>query len=414
MLLAALWRREDTRYLAPGLSLSFTLLTLSPMIRFKPFLLIALVMIPLAVYLYRKGKTRPVRLAVLAVLLLAGLMTASTLGFQRAYYSNPAWTASLQFYERFRGFYDFRNPVYNPATKPVFDSVGWTANDLALFRNFYLMDPGTFSDSKIGALSAHFSQFDFAKNPSDTFQEAVANSRTRLLLLFLLAIAFFLQTEAWGFMAVSVGWTALVLLGCYWLLKFPERVYLPCLFAQNCLGLFFVVPKNPAGDWKNPRFSAASKMGSALLVLFLIYSAWIMDGLYAKNRFLIWRERELKDIMASLNPQDNQLYVVWGTVFPFQEVGAFDDPGFLRHFNILSLSWFQWAPATQDMMDRFGLKDFSRDIVDNPHVRLICAPAQFSLYQTHMREKYHLEVAPQVIFTSNQFPVIAVRSVHGK
>jgi hypothetical protein len=410
ILLAALWQRADTKYLVPGLSLAFPLLMLSALIRFPNLLLITLVMAPAAIYLFPKAKNKSVRKAVITVLILAGLMSGASLWFQQSYYSkDPAWGASLRFLNLQRGLLDYRNPVYNETTKPVFDSIGWTANDLALAENSYFMDPDTFSLEKISKLNNYFSQFGFNKN-SDSFQAMLSSPYTIVVLFFLLVLFFFLPQEAWGFMAASASWAMIVLVFCLWAFKIPGRINLPCLYLQNCLALLFVVPK--ISGWGNRlKIPTAFKLGTAALVLFLLYSTFAMNVPYSKNHFWVLREMELKDILMKLNPQDDQLFVTWGTVFPYQEIGAFDDHQFLQHFHMIPLTWFGRNPTTQTMMDRFGLKDFSRDIVDNPHVRLICAPNQFAVYQTHMMEKYNLKVIPQVLFTSNQFPVIEVKSV---
>ncbi len=412
ILLAALWQREDTKHLMPGLGLAFLLLVLSALIRFPTLPLISLCMAPAAIYLFPKAKNKSIRTAILSALLLIGLMSGASLGFQQSYYSkNPLWSASLRFLDLQRGLLDYRNPVYNQTTKPVFDSIGWTANDLALFESAYIMDPDTFSHEKISKLNDYFSQFGFNKNSSDSLQAMFSSPYTIVSLFFLLALFFFLPQEVSGFMTASAGWTMIILIFCLWALKIPGRIYLPCLYLQNCLALLFVVPKISTSSGNSLKTSTAFKGGAAVLVLFLVYSIFAMNLPYSKNHFWVLREMELKDILVKLNPQDDQLFVTWGTVFPYQEIGAFDDHRFLQHFHVLSLSWFSRTPTSQAMMDRFGLKDFSRDIVDNPHVRLICAPEQFALYQTHMMEKYNLKVVPQVLFTSNQFPVIVVKSV---
>ena len=411
VLLAALWLRENKKHMIPGLVLALILLVLSALIRFPTLPLMTLIALPTLLYFFSKAMNRSVSLMVLSVLALTALSVIGSLWFQKAYYAkDPAWANSLKLLDLDGHLLSYRCPVYNEVTKPIFDSVGWTANDLELFKESYCMDPSLFNIEKLEKLNASFSRFGFNKNSEDSLPWMFSNPYTVLSLLFLTASFFFVPKGSRWFVGASVTWTLLVILFCLWAMKKPERIYLPCLYLQNCLALLLVVPADPSALTSPFRFFSANRWGTILLILFLLASGWMLTIQYSKNRYYLAREVELKEIMKQLDPQDDQLFLTWSTLFPFQEIGALDDHRLLEHFNVVGMSWFTWTPTTQAMLNRFKIKDFSRDIVDNPHVRFICAPVHFNLYRIHMKEKYGLDVVPQVLFMSDQFPVIAIRT----
>lgn len=415
VLLTALWSRKGTRHLTPGLILAFGLLMLSDLIRFPTLPWMVLTAVPAILYWASKGNDRTVRAAVLVTLALAGLLSAGTLWFQQAYYDqNPAWGYSLKLLNAHRDLISYRDPVYNKKTQPIFDSIGWTANDLDLFKNSYRLDPSVCSVDKFEKLNAYFTRWDLSKISYDSIEGVLSNPYTMVSLLFLLVLFFFVPKEDLWFPIATLGWTGAILLFCLWSMKIPERVFLPCLFLGNCLVLGVVAPRRrDPQERTDRRFWGGFHWAAASLILLVLGSGWVLTLQYSKNRFWIARETELKRIMEQLKPQEDQLFITWTTVYPYQEIGAFEDRRFLEHFNLLAMTWFEWTPTSQATLEQFGIKDFSRDIVDNPRVRLICSPEQFSLYQTHMMEKYHLRVVPQVLFMSDQFPVIAIRSVTG-
>ncbi len=411
MLLAALWSREDKKHFIPSLVMAFCLLILSALIRFPTLPLMALVAIPALLYWAPKGKNRTVCGSVIGTLILTGLLSVGSTWFQQVYYDqNPAWGDSLRLLEAHRGLLSYRNPVYNETTKPIFDSIGWTANDLDLFENSYRLDPSLCNIGKFEKLNAYFTRFGLNKNFNDSIPGVLSNPYTMLSLLFLLVLFFFVPKKELWFAIVTSVWTWLVILFCLWSMKIPERIFLPCLFLQNCLVLSVIAPTSWIKGETNYRFQGGFHWAIVALVFLLLGSGWMLRLQYSKNHYWMAREIELKEIIKKINPQDDQLFITWTTVFPYQEIGAFEDRHFLEHFNVLAMTWFEWTPTSQAMLDRFGIKDFSRDIVDNPAVRLICAPVQFSLYQIHMNEKYNLKVIPQVLLMTDQFPVIAVRS----
>jgi hypothetical protein len=411
LLLAAIWKKEDAKFLRPSLGLALVLILLSVLTRYNILLLIVLASAPAVVYLFWNKKITLARRAVLLFLTATVILSLSAVIFDHAYYfRNPSWGDSRTLLQECRE-YVFRNAVYNQTTKPFFDSIGWSANDFALFQHNYFMDQESYSVDKLRQINAYFPRFTFNKNPQNTFGVMFAHPITRVALLFFLATLPFLPAEAFWFILLSVVWTLSILIFCRLYLWMPQRIYLPSLFFLNNLTLLFVSSKMKRSSEKPTRYSLAAKWGALFMSLSFIYSLSILRLGYRDNQYWSAPSVQLKEAMQRLNPQDDQLFVVWAATYPFELVGAVDTDDYFQHWNILPIDWFQRNPTTSATMSRFGLKNVFKDIVDNPKVFLICKKEQWDLYKTYMKEKYNIDVKWKIYFSADKlFFVLSVHS----
>lgn len=409
MLLAALWRREDSKFLPSGLCLSFVLILASVLIRFDALLLILSLSVPAAIYFLLKLKLTPARRVILVFLAMTALLSFASLELDRySYAQDPAWADSASFFKQYRWLNSFRDLAYTEGTKPFFDSIGWTENDLNLFKNSYFMDAGTYSFEKIKQVNDHFSEWTINKNPQGTFGMMFSNPFTIVELGFFLIALLFIPAESLGFALLYFVWIGLVLLLFRLFLWIPERIYMPCLFTLTNVAVFFSGSKVRAESQEPTTSSRSFKWGIGLLALFFIFSLVIYYYDQYDNRYWAYKEAKLKSAMADLNPQDDQVFVVWGSAFPYIEIGAFDNDEFLKKFHVVSVDWFQRTPTTRDTMDRFGLKDLFKDLINNPKAFLICTPDQWYLYQVYMKEKYNEDVKFKFYYRSDQFVVLSI------
>ena len=193
LLLAAVWRKEDPKPLWPALSLALILILITVLIRDTTVLLIALASVPAVVYLSRKTRMTPARRSILWLLTAAAVLSMALIAFHHHYYfKDRGWGDSARFLYLHNELEDYRKPVYNETTKPFFDSIGWTANDLDLFKSWYFMDPDTYSCENLKKLNDYFPKFAFGKNDEASFAAIFSMPMTHVAVLFFLTMLFFL------------------------------------------------------------------------------------------------------------------------------------------------------------------------------------------------------------------------------
>ncbi len=410
LLFAAILKKGKTRHFNRALGLVFVLCVISILVRPDSFLLIAVAGLPGFIYWAKKIGRSFYRRDIILFSILTAVVSLGLVAFDDyCYFQDDAWRNSLDIFKQHNELFDFRDPVYTPQTRPFFDSIGWSANDLALFKYDYFMDPGTYSLEKLRLLNDHFPQFGFDKSDQDTFAKMFADIRFQTALLFIGSTLFLLQAEAFHFILLDILWTAVLLCFCHWYLKLPSRIFLPCLFLLGNLSVF-LVPKGQK-NLKDPLDRAFDKLKfiPMILVFFFACRALSIAGLVHLRQDRL--EQDFRASVKALDPQDDQIFVTWGGSFPYAKNGAFDGDGFLKHFHAVSLDWFQRSPTTQDMMIQYGLRNVFKDLVDNPKAFLICDPEELNLYRSYMNEKFGEKVLFQPYFNSAQFTVYRVLSV---
>lgn len=406
---AALWKEKDRKPPAIAYLLVFFLVVLSVQIRHPSFFLIAVLSLPVAGALGRKKEITPARRSILLFLVLTFLAAFSAIGFNYIFYQRtPGWAPFIEFFDQHFELHETRDPVYDQDSKSLFDSIGWTANDLALFQDWYFMDEDIYSAGHLRALSQYFPKFNFDKPTNYFLAKKISFLTTQIVVYFFLAFLWLAPRGSLRLLGASALWTYLVLLFLMGYEKLPERVFLPALFFLTVLAVFYAVPK-----WENrpqcpKRFPSVVPAAVVLLVFLSLFTAYFFHQEYSRNRRWVECEGLMKTYMESFHPRSNQLYALWGSNFPYEFFGAFDDFEAYRSFNIIPLTWFQRSPTTRAMLDRFGVKDLFEDMVDNPNLFLVCTAEETNTYNIHMMEKYNIKTRLEAAFSCPFFTAYQV------
>jgi len=148
-----------------GLALSLVLLFSAAGIRYSALLLVVASALPLLVFMAYKKEITPARKAILRFSAVAAVLGTLAVGYDYyTYHRDPGWVDFKQFFKQHFDLNEARKPVYDSDTRPVFDSIGWSKNDLDLFTNWYFLDEDTYSVEKLKKLNGYFSQVKFNKS----------------------------------------------------------------------------------------------------------------------------------------------------------------------------------------------------------------------------------------------------------
>ena len=143
-LLAALWKEKARKPPLVAYFLVFLLVTLSAQIRYPSLFLITVLSLPVVWALAWKKEITPSRRSLLLFLVLTFLTAFSSIFYNHLYYQGAlGWPAFIDFFDQHFELHETRDPVYDQDSKPLFDSIGWTANNLNLFQEWYFMDEDT-------------------------------------------------------------------------------------------------------------------------------------------------------------------------------------------------------------------------------------------------------------------------------
>jgi hypothetical protein len=114
--------------------------------------------------------------------------------------------------------------------------------------------------------------------------------------------------------------------------KAPERLHLPAFSFLACLALYQSLP--PARDsWLKDKRFFQGRLGWILLGLLGVLTIPHLNRYFAVDAHFREREALLTQSVEKLNPQDDQLYVVWNSQFPYEKISACDSFEMFRNFH---------------------------------------------------------------------------------
>jgi hypothetical protein len=327
--------------------------------------------------------------------------------FDHLYYSGtPGWKKYGDTAPALRELHDFHPLPYNQTTQAFFKEINWSPNDLLLFKNWYFWDEDRYSLENFKILKSHFSSIKPAAQVLQNFLDFGKSPTAQgLSVCLLFSFLFFRKSFVKSFL-IYFFWIFGFLLYIALYLKLPERIFFPTLaflvllaFRQCIQGRDSALP---SGDSPN-----SLRLRGWILVLFIpifLYQVYWIDQ-YKRDR-----ESALKNSVAALHPEDNQLFIVWDSQYPFESIGALDDFSQYRTFHMLSFAGYQQAPLTKLMMSHFHLVHPLRDLVNNPSVFLICNPYEGVLGLTYLREKFGIDAVAFKTFESTSFKVYQLKT----
>ena len=321
---------------------------------------------------------------------------------QRAYYSQtPDWDQYRSTYPINRAVHDFYPIRYEADTQLLFDRIGWSKNDFFLFLGWYYWDADRYSVENLKAIKSYFSSY---KPLTSVLIQIRALLLDRIFLslacCLLLALLCLQRPYPHGFIWCILWNLGLVLCLVVWF-KVPERIILP-LVSFVVIGAFqacLARKDDPVPLVEKMRGQTIAILLACLLIPSFLYSA------HRVGQTKRLKERELKDAVTALQPRRDQLFIVWDSIFPFENIGAFDDLAPYQTFHMLSFAAYQQSPIGDRMLTHFSVKNPLRDAVDRPDIFLICNPYEGAMALTYLREKFNLQVQPRLAFDSSSFQV---------
>ncbi len=336
-----------------------------------------------------------------AGLVLCGLVLFNYFWFQ----SDPAWKEYRRFDQARVAAQDYRVPSYTPESKPVFDSVHWTENDLWLFKNWYYTDPDKFNAPTFQKIGAAFPRWGSeGKIASFHSLEELLTSYwdARILVAFLLLLLL-CEGEARKRWLLQFLWLLVLLVGMIYLLRAPDRVNLPLL-------LFLV--NGALIEARSFGFQGKTRLFS--VVKFLLLAGLFLSALpllrdyYRQDQQRLASQAVLHDYLKEARPQPGTLYEIYQ--FPFEALGAFDDLECFRPYHPFLAVFCQTSPASLKGLENFGVKEPLRDSVNNPRVLWMCSAEQGAHYARYLRENFHQEIRPQLVFRCGAFQLFSIHS----
>lgn len=367
------------RFGCPTFVLFIALVCASVLVRFEATLQMLLVAAPnlLLAGIRPAGENswrRLVRLGVVPAAAVAFILVGAKAYNDHRYATTPGWEDFYEYNALRAELTDYQRATYDESTKPVFDRVGWSQNDFFLLLAWFFPDDKRYSADAFRTVLDAFPRVDSAGSAevlSGLWSDVRASAALRALLVSVVVPFAFVRWRGSGWTSLVVAVGASVLVGGLVVMvrrRLPPWVYEPLLAFGPALAL--VLPTAGGPDAPTGR---ARKVGQVAALAVLVFSA-IAGALELRQQSetALLMNGRLKQAVRQLAPRPDQLYVVWGGLFPFEFLLSGADLEQIRDFKMLATGFTAHTPINKARLQQFGIDDICQALYRRPDVFLIC------------------------------------------
>ena len=440
--LTAVCRRADDPTLRPWrmLAVGVGLMVLGSMVRLDSYYAAAAIVVPPAAFIgwrVSRGATAGAQVwrpAIAAAILTQVLVSGLSYVHLKYYEADAGWREFLEFNPLRVKFNDYQWIQYTRETRSVFDRVKWSENDHAMIDKFYFDDPNVFSVENLRTITTGFPWVKARanwRNIGHWWSQILHDNSLWPIWLLLPVYVWFARNRRWALQVIGVATLAIVgMLFCLmWLKMPPARVYYPMFSFQLLVALLGIRggtadkrsnttsslwlhvhlgrprtdrPQEAATGW-GFTCPLMSVMGAGAVILAAIGAIFGDYRIYRYSREAMKTNQSVKEAFAEIAPKDDELFVCWGSCFPFEAILPLDSPRVLGNTRMLILGWTQQSPVNRAMKERFHIADLARDLYANPKLFLVSSDDLNAYYSTFAREHQQVELDWESCFDSRHF-----------
>jgi len=414
---AALKPYATTKGNLSALTIGSALLVLAGLIRIYSLALVLLLMSPLygyALVSHFAGTFRRLAPALCCVLLISALLQWG----QQVYYKHSSgWEQFYRYNDVRADFIDRHKIVWNKSTEPFFRQVGWSQNDLSMLLSWFYVDQRVYSLQNLLFISKNTSlsprsEVVWRKLLDDLGRPFLSYAGIATSALFVLMLITGVGITRW-FSFLALLWYSGVFFGINIIERhLPYHVWLVMLFALYTMQLTLwcqTSEKRVRRRSVNERLTSGIPFALVAVsyVICCVGQIKAVSELSATRQYL---QKSFRDDMARLQPRVNQLFVICGSAFPYEEYQLPTQVApVTSNMQILGLGVGSHEPFVQNRLKSFGIEDLYQAFYTRDDVFLICSERMTKLLRQYIWEHYHTSVEIRTVFQGTGFTVRQVR-----
>lgn len=399
---------------------SILLFLMSALLREKSFFLIGvLTFITVVLMLGFKRDNR--RIVLCGVIGISALGIGSVfVAFDRHTYTSDTAMNEFLIQKKIKSrFIEYGQITYSEENRHVFEACNVSENDFMMMRYwFYDTSVENFSVEKIQCIADGFpkrKQYVGVKELVKT-TSSIYKQHAPILLFVLLVGALGSRSPP----KIALGICAFVIPGLvfsYMNIFFkpaPLRVATPVFGFFACMVFIAHAVSTPKQDKEHGSINLA--ISSVVLAVIFGTVGLQINKHFKSGRAIEIRQNKLQDYTAQLNPQDDDIYLVWvGGSYPTHWASPFGDiRKQFSHYHQVGVGTSFNSPLSRAQLTRFGIDNPYLDIVDNQHANFIFTQRNvgrfFPIYKEFLRINYGLDVCFVVDKTIDKIVVGSVKT----
>ena len=392
LLLITLSEGSNTKRSWVLLGVGILMVLLSGLLRINVFYLVLLLFAPLTIAMIIKTRNiiKIVPL-VIAVALFFGAMIYNNLSY---YNEDPEWQYYYQYSKLRAQLTDYPYYAWDENTSKIYEDVGWSENDVAMFRSWSFADQEKFSLEDLSYIVANITPFTRGFNDAyETFERAISNlGRTRLLFIsacFLLAISFTRKNEK----LVLIATVFIIMLAAFffsYLGRLPFRIILLLTYTIGLVSLYYLSMRHNILLYKVKIIDSQKAFLFAFLAIYIL----TVIPFFAINA----RSSDSNRIdQVKMNAFFNELlshdyiYAMWSLGLRARPVPAFYSEQ-SRDLKLFAVGgWIIPSPHHNYILNKYSIDNAYYALLKED-VLLISRPREIRFLEQYMNENYGLKV----------------------
>ena len=364
----------------------------SSWVRFRIFPLLFLLFFPIVLLL--TINTRKVKLLILFS--LSAILILGTYVFHNNYYNrDPAW----QYYRKYNSLRpiitDHKYAQYSEKTMDVYQTVGWSENDVNLFRSWVSFDQTIYSIDDLEYITSRISPFD--QDISDileTIERAYDSTAPRrlwlLLITAIISISFVRKKDKLLVLTeLFLAFVAFLLLS--FIARLPIRVINSILFSTN-LFLFYLL-SNEENHIHHGFYIISHRRSfittGTIFLLVLLGSVIRLEYQYNTSRLEEETEAATDYITQELSSHD-YIYAIAAGIFQNLDLQISIRNDFNQEFDDVYLGgWFVPSPIHNHEISQYGIEATFPSLL-REDILIVARPQILRMIVTSMVENYQL------------------------
>jgi hypothetical protein len=385
------------------------------LIRYAAFQMLVLSSLPLLLivsfHFFRQVKIRSYLAP--AALIVIGVLGSSA--YDRQYYQqDEGWQTYFKHLSATAEIINYPQIPYTDQTKPIFDKVGWSNYDFWMLKDWFYLDPETYSLARIQKFKELRTEFTLWKFPQvmhvriEAAKAAFLNPTFLFCIVASLLIIRRIQRHTWQRHIVSgtLVWTVCIMLGLLIYMKLPERVFIPLASFPFFLSLFLTAFEfGQQKESESPHWQSVFRWGVPVLLLIAC--------------FLFWNQKQWSDQIVRINQRFKQdlkllnqqlpkkVFLAWAP-FPIDCFLPLDNQSEIKDFKHLWLTGRQSTPIFHQRQTAYQIKSAYTDLYETDRLLLISNPLSNRVLKGYLKQHYGVDVTFRVVLKGGIFRVYQV------
>lgn len=371
------------------------LLLFSSLIRLNSYYLLLLLAVPALIYYLIANRSMRPLLLVAASLALAAAAQQYHLYYYR---QDPQWNYYQQ-YTRLRSYVaDYPYFEYSEHTREIYEAVGWSENDVEMFRRISFADTEVFSLEDLEYIVSHTAINRGAAEALATLTEAAGELKPIQIYgaAFFLAMAILFlpgRGKLFFFFTILIALAALLFFAYRG--RLPVRILLPILYFVGLISLV-LVSRLTSREKKQRR---AGRIAAALMAIVLAASSVPAFSIQAQESKVNLSIQENIDARLAQLRNADYIYVIWsGNYYDHHRISFFRRPPAQKIKKVYTGGWYCHSPNYYRILEELSIGNIYLDLLTRDDMLLLTTKSRMKLLVKYIQENYHIYNAAEPLF----------------